>query len=210
MKLLALDSPELIRLVAGWMSRKENYEWLDFGNGKQVLTPEWLKIATQRDTELLRVFTADDDSAPVGIVGLTNIDRVFRTARIWVVVGDKSFGARGHATRAASRLLSYAFGELGLHAVNTWIVEHNPSRRIAERDVDPELPLEPGEELDEGHRVQRPRFKQIGVGRRDVQVQTLREQPRDPRLQGVVPRHLRSPGARSRAGRTTDDRRGAR
>ena len=133
MKLLPLDSPELIRLVAGWMSRKENFQWLDFGNGRQILTPEWLKIATQRDTELLRVFTADDDSAPVGIVGLTNIDRVFRTARIWVVVGDKSFGARGHATRAASRLLSYAFGELGLHAVNTWIVEHNPSRRIAER-----------------------------------------------------------------------------
>ena len=69
MRLLPLDSPELIRLVAGWMSRKENYEWLDFGNGKQVLTPEWLKIATQRDTEVLRVFTEDDDAAPVGIVG---------------------------------------------------------------------------------------------------------------------------------------------
>src|SRR5882672_5652290 len=115
MRLLPLDSPELIRLVADWMSRRENYEWLDFGNGKQVLTPEWLKISTQRDTEVLRVFTADDDATPVGIVGLTNVDRVFRTARIWVVVGDKSFG------------------ELALHAVNTWIVEHNPSRRIAAR-----------------------------------------------------------------------------
>ena len=69
----------------------------------------------------------------VGIVGLTNVDRVFGTARIWVVVGDKTFGARGHATHAASRLLSYAFRELKLRAVNTWIVEHNPSRRIAER-----------------------------------------------------------------------------
>ena len=133
MKLLPLESPELIRVVADWLSRKDNYEWLDFGNGKQILTPEWLKISTQRDTEVLRVFTSDDDRTPVGIVGLTNVDRTFRTARIWVVVGDKSFGARGHATQAASRLLTYAFRELDLRVVNTWIVEHNPSRRIAER-----------------------------------------------------------------------------
>ena len=133
MKLLPLESPELIRVVADWLSRKDNYEWLDFGNGKQILTPEWLKISTQRDTEVLRVFTSDDDRTPVGIVGLTNVDRTFRTARIWVVVGDKSFGARGHATRAASKLLTCAFRELNLRVVNTWIVEHNPSRRIAER-----------------------------------------------------------------------------
>ena len=133
MKLLPLDSPELIRLVADWLSRKDNYEWLDFGNGKQILTPEWLKISTQRDTEVLRVFTSDDDRTPVGIVGLTNVDRAFGTARIWVVVGDKSYGARGYATQAASRLLTYAFRELKLRVVNTWIVEHNPSRRIAAR-----------------------------------------------------------------------------
>ncbi|MBI4169878.1 MAG: GNAT family N-acetyltransferase [Acidobacteria bacterium] len=133
MKLLPLDSPELLRLVAGWMSGKENYQWLDFGNGRQILTPEWLKIATQRETEVLRVFTSDDDRTPVGVVGLTNVDRAFRTARIWVVSGDKSFRARGHATRAASRLLTIGFRDLGLGAINTWIVEGNPSARIAGR-----------------------------------------------------------------------------
>ena len=39
MKLLPLENPELIRVVADWLSRKDNYEWLDFGNGKQILTP---------------------------------------------------------------------------------------------------------------------------------------------------------------------------
>ena len=133
MRLLPLDSPELIRLVAGWMSRKENYEWLDFGNGKQVLTPEWLKIATQRDTEVVRVFTADDETTPIGVGGLTNVDRAFKTARVWAVLGDKSFGARGHGTRATSMLVTLGFSELGLHAINTWIVEHNPSRGIVRR-----------------------------------------------------------------------------
>ena len=133
MKLLPLESSELIRLVADWLSRKENYQWLDFGNGKQVLTPEWLKISTQRDTEVLRAYTQDDDTTPVGIVGLTSVDRAFRTARIWVVAGDKSFSARGLASQAASKLLTHAFCDLGLQAVNTWIVEHNPSLKVARR-----------------------------------------------------------------------------
>lgn len=133
MKLLPIDTSERLRLVAGWMAREENYRWLDFGNGRQVLTPEWLRIATQRDTELLRVYTLDDDATPAGVVGLAGIDRPFRTARIWVVAGDKSFLARGKATEAASRLLTFGFRELGLEAINTWIVEDNPSVRIARR-----------------------------------------------------------------------------
>jgi RimJ/RimL family protein N-acetyltransferase len=133
MKLLPLDTPERLRLVAGWMAREENYHWLDFGNGRQLLTAEWLRIATQRDTELLRLYTLDDDVTPAGVVGLANIDRAFRTARIWVVAGEKTFAARGHATQAASRLLALGFRELGLEAINTWIVEDNPSIRIAHR-----------------------------------------------------------------------------
>jgi RimJ/RimL family protein N-acetyltransferase len=123
----------MIRRVAGWMAQKENYQWLDFGNGRQILTPEWLKIVTQRSTDVLRAFTAEHDDEPIGVVGLSEVDRIFRTARIWVVAGEKSFRVRGHATRAASRMLTLGFGELGLHVINTWIVEHNPSARIAAR-----------------------------------------------------------------------------
>lgn len=133
MKLKAIDSPELFHLVAGWLSQKENYQWLDFGHGKQVLTPEWLKIMTQRGTDVLRVFTADDDQTPIGVVGLDDVNSRFKTARIWVVAGDKSFRARGYATRAVSRMLTLAFGELDLHAVSTWVVDGNPSIRVAER-----------------------------------------------------------------------------
>jgi RimJ/RimL family protein N-acetyltransferase len=34
---------------------------------------------------------------------------------------------------ASSKLLTLAFHELGLHAVNTWIVDRNPSVRSLER-----------------------------------------------------------------------------
>lgn len=127
-----LDSPEIIRLVAGWLARPENYEWLDFGEGRQILTPEWLKIMTQRETSVLRVFTADD-GVPIGIVGLDEVNRHFKTARIWAVAGDAAFRRRGYATSAVSKMLTLAFRDLGLWAVNTWIVEHNPSVAITQR-----------------------------------------------------------------------------
>jgi RimJ/RimL family protein N-acetyltransferase len=131
-QLTPLDSPELILTAARWLADKENYRWLQFGNGRHVLTPALLKVMTQKDTHLIRVYTSED-GAPIGIVGLDEVNRNFKTARIWVVAGEKNICGRGYATQAAAKLLTIGFRELGLHAVNTWIVEHNRSARIAER-----------------------------------------------------------------------------
>jgi RimJ/RimL family protein N-acetyltransferase len=134
MKLLPLEGPDLIERVAGWLAQKENYQWLDFGDGRRVLTPAALKIMTQRGTHVLRVFTADDDDTPSGVIGLHNVDREFKTATLWVVLADRSRARQGYATRAVAKMLTLAFRELGLHAVNTWIVEHNdPSVALAGR-----------------------------------------------------------------------------
>ena len=133
MQLLPLDSPERIQLVAHWLAQKENYQWLDFGDGRQLVSAEWLKIAIQRGSYVLRLFTSEDDRTPIGVVGFSNINPHFKTASIWVVVGDKSYRARGYANRAASEMLTLGFGELGLRAVQTWIADGNQSLRMAER-----------------------------------------------------------------------------
>lgn len=133
MRLLPLDSPERLQLVAHWLAQKENYQWLDFGDGRQLVSAEWLKVGVQRGTYVLRLFTSDTDDTPIGVVGFSNINPYFKTASIWVVVGDKSFAARGQATRAASEMLSFGFEELGLRAVQTWIADGNQSQRIAKR-----------------------------------------------------------------------------
>jgi RimJ/RimL family protein N-acetyltransferase len=132
-KLLPLDTPELVKLVASWLAEKENYQWLDFGGGKQLVTPELLKVMGQRKSHFLRVYTTDEDDRPIGIVGLNSVDRNFRTAMLWGASGDKSFRGRGYATLAGSKFLTLAFRDLGLNAINTWVAERNPSLRIIER-----------------------------------------------------------------------------
>ncbi len=133
MKLYPLDTPELLELVASWLAQKQNYQWLDFGNGRQIVTPALLKIMAQRETHFLRAYTSDRDDTPIGIVGLNSVDRAFRTATFWGVSGEKSFRNRGYSTIASSKLMTLAFRDLGLYAINTWTVDHNPSLRTIER-----------------------------------------------------------------------------
>lgn len=132
MKLLPLANPELLALASQWLAKDENYKWLDFGNGVQRVSAVTLRIMTQRDIHVFRIYTSDPDDVPAGIVGLSNVDRHFRTASIWAVLGNKRYG--GCTTEAVGRMLTYAFTELGLHAVNAWTVEINTAgQRVLER-----------------------------------------------------------------------------
>jgi len=133
MQLKPLESTEDFQLVAGWLAKKENYQWLDFGDGRQLVSAEWLKITTQRGTAVLRIFTSDSNHDAIGVVALSNINPHFKTANIWVVLGDRLSAGQGYASRATSKMLTLGFRELGLQAIHTWIVEHNPSIHVARR-----------------------------------------------------------------------------
>ena len=131
-RLLPLDSSDLLELVGSWLARKGNYQWLDFGNGRQVATPALLKIMVQRDAHFLRAYT-DGDGTPIGVVGLNSVERTFKTATFWGSSGEKSFRTRGYGSLAASKFLTLGFRDLGLHAIDTWVVDGNPSLKIIER-----------------------------------------------------------------------------
>jgi len=132
-ELRPLDDPALIKLAAGWLAAPANQQWLDFGAGSRLVTPEYLRILTQKDSYVIRAFVPPEVGAPIGVVGLSDVNRHFRTATLWAVLGDKRHARRGYATRAVSNLLTLAFTELRLGAVTTWVVEHNPSIQIARR-----------------------------------------------------------------------------
>jgi hypothetical protein len=81
-KLLPLDSPGLLELAAVWLAQEENYRWLDFGGGRQIVTPALLRVMTQRETHCLRIYTAGPGDDPVGIVGLNDVNRHAGTATL--------------------------------------------------------------------------------------------------------------------------------
>jgi RimJ/RimL family protein N-acetyltransferase len=133
-RLLTLDDPRVFDLASDWLSREENYKWLDFGHGVQKLSPASLKIMAQRDIHELRAFTDEDGVTPIGVVGLSNIDRRFRTGSPWCVLGDKRRAGKGDTTRAVGRILDFGFRELSLVSAFAWTLEINaPAIRLMER-----------------------------------------------------------------------------
>ncbi len=134
MKLQTIRPPQ-IELVAGWLAQKENYQWLDFGNGHQVLTPVTLALMLQREIHLFRTFDSEHGKGPIGLVAFSDIDPRSDNATLWYVLGDKRYQGQGHTSRAVSRLLTLGFSELKLHAVKAWTVAENvASQRVLQRN----------------------------------------------------------------------------
>jgi len=126
MQLLPITTPELVETVAAWLAEPCNNRWLHFGPGVQSLSAPALCVMVQKDSHFLRVYTADEDPRPViGLVGLSNVDRSFKTATLWFVLGDKRYGGQGYTLRAAAMLMTLGFRDLGLNAIQAWAVEGN-------------------------------------------------------------------------------------
>ena len=118
-----------------WLARKENYQWLEFASGSQLLQPGTLKMMLQRDAHCIRAFTSGSDDSPIGVVALSNITQTFKTAMLWYALGDKQYAGRGCTTRAVHEILELGFGTLGLRAVGAWAVSTNrPSIRVLEHN----------------------------------------------------------------------------
>jgi RimJ/RimL family protein N-acetyltransferase len=122
MILKAIDSSEVAR-VYEWLTDPQNNQWLEFPGGLQ--SPLQLRLLLERETHYLRLFKASPQGDPLGLVGLSDINRTFGTAMIWAVLGDRSHVGKYYTTQAVSRLLEIAFGELGLRSIHAWTVETN-------------------------------------------------------------------------------------
>lgn len=120
-------------LVAAWLEDERNSQWLDFGGGRRVVDAVALKVMCQRDLHLIRVYTEENDR-PVGLLGLSDVDRRSRTATPWCVLGDKEYGRQDLTIRAVASLLEEGFRELDLRSMFAWTVEINRGgRRLLER-----------------------------------------------------------------------------
>ena len=125
MELIPLDDARLIRRAALWLTDKDNRQWLDFGDGAREMDPGTLSAMVRDDSHILRAFTAADTGEAIGLVGLASVNRDFRSAILWAVLGDRRYAAKGYVLRATAAMLTLGFAEYGLECVNAWAVECN-------------------------------------------------------------------------------------
>ncbi|HEY1991740.1 MAG TPA: hypothetical protein VGH71_04710, partial [Gammaproteobacteria bacterium] len=106
MELIPLDDARLIRRAALWLTEKSNRQWLDFGEGAREIGVGTLTAMVRDESHILRAFTAEDTGEAVGLVGLAGVNRDFRSAILWALLGDRRYAAKGYVLRATEAMLT--------------------------------------------------------------------------------------------------------
>jgi diamine N-acetyltransferase len=120
-------------LVRPWLNDPENSKWLKsvyrFGKYNQITH----QLSLSQRSSLLYLGLYRD--IPVGLVGLSNIDRIDKTAMVWYVVANKELHGKGIGTRLVNLILKEAFVSLDLTSVYASVVENNwGSYRVLEKN----------------------------------------------------------------------------
>lgn len=119
--------------VAAWLSDGEINRWLvSEWRGREFGSP---MIAVMLRNPRNRIYLISCDDQPCGLVGFSDIDAGDRTANLWYLIGDRSFGGRGVTTEAVRLAIEKGFGELDLASITAWIMADNQaSRRVLEKN----------------------------------------------------------------------------
>lgn len=134
--LRALESEDL-PLLQRWVNHPRVRRWL------LVIRPmdleaerAWLE-SHDRSTlprSLHMGITRLEDDALIGTTGMHRIDWVNRNAETGTMIGDSTCWGRGYATESKQMLLRYAFDTLGMHRMESHVIEGNTaSARHLER-----------------------------------------------------------------------------
>jgi ribosomal-protein-alanine N-acetyltransferase len=118
--------------AAGWLATPAINQWLTGEWRSADVNAPLIAIAVRNRRN--RFFVIRHEGEPVGLVALSNIEELDRTAMIWYALGRQDLGGKGIATTAVKLLSALAFTEMRFASVYAWVMEGNgASRRVLEK-----------------------------------------------------------------------------
>lgn len=87
---------------------------------------EWFKRAsTATKTDMVLGIVEIENGTLIGTMGINKIEYPSATATTGAVIGNKEYRDKGYGTEAKMLLLEYAFKELGLRKIYSYVIEFN-------------------------------------------------------------------------------------
>ena len=96
----------------------------------------WFDAYMQNRAHAIRCAVVDEELSDriLGLVSLTNIDWVHRTAYFGIMIGRAENRGRGLGTFAVGAILRHAFADMNLNRVELTVLEDNePARKLYEK-----------------------------------------------------------------------------
>ncbi|MCR5564291.1 MAG: GNAT family N-acetyltransferase [Gammaproteobacteria bacterium] len=109
-----------IQLKVNWINNSETNKYLHYDLPLEYeRTLEWFKNIKNRKDRFEGII--EYNSTPIGIIGLLDIDYKNKKAEGHIVIGDRSFRGKKIGKRSIQLRAMYAFYELGLEKIYTYI-----------------------------------------------------------------------------------------
>lgn len=131
LKLRELDKKD-IPAINSWRNNPELIKYLGapFRFINQVIDEKWYEnyLASRSNTIRCSIVDESDDRI-LGLVSLTNIDYINRSAQFHIMIGDSDNQGKGIGTFAVTKMLDHAFKNMNLYRIELGVLESN-SRAI--------------------------------------------------------------------------------
>ena len=119
-----------------WINDREVTRHLNIRYQMSLLAEEaWMREHTGRPMAYGPLAFAIDtkDGVHIGNIDFHIVSPEDRSARLGVMIGDKSYWSRGYGTDAMLTLLRFGFGEMNLHRIDLTVDEENERARACYR-----------------------------------------------------------------------------
>lgn len=88
---------------------------------------EWYRTVVDDKSQL--ILAIETENGHVGTIGLRGIDFVYRSAELWIYIGDQQNRGSGVAKAAVEQILEFGFNTLNLHRVFVQVFDFNERAR---------------------------------------------------------------------------------
>ena len=119
-----------------WLNDAEICKYNDhhFFPYTQLQAEQYIRmVAEKRDLIALQIIDKKT-SLHIGNISLYEINQIYRSAGLGILIGEKDYWGGGYATEAISKLVEHGFLELGLNRIFCGTSEKNiPMQKVAEK-----------------------------------------------------------------------------
>lgn len=117
-----------IPLRVKWLNNKKANMFIGDKLGKKTNFKEQTKWFSDYQKNKNKIFfTIMDDKKPIGFMGFSNINKINKSADIFIMIGEDNYRGKGIGESAMRYLLDYGFGKLKLHKITLGVIENNKS-----------------------------------------------------------------------------------
>lgn len=109
-----------------WFSNSNVTKYIgDLLNSKTTLKKEkeWFKNYQKNKNK--KFFTICNDSKPIGLIGLSNINKTNKNADLFIAIGNDEYRGKGNGKIAMKWIINYGFKKLKLHKINLGVIKDN-------------------------------------------------------------------------------------